>query len=165
MKPFKEYPGEVFVYEKHDVFLKRMESQGRPVKIDPNLIRHEVFDVEAIGKNIAGVDKSVNDFIRRNRIIQREENLDSDKIMNFSIAVSEAVQNAILHGGENPERLVYITILWIPGVSLYVGVTDNLGQLDFSKINFTAEGAGLDEHGRGMFLMTMLSSAVIYIPK
>lgn len=161
LEPYKELPGKVYLFTgKHNVFLKPATESS---EIDPNNIVCEYFDVEAVGDNIPRVDERIESFIREKGIVKREDSLTQDRLTNFMIAISEAVQNAILHGPKGTERLVHITILWIPGINLYAGVSDTLGQLDLGAINFSADEAGLDSCGRGVFLMTMLSSAVLYI--
>lgn len=162
LKPYKELPGEVYLFiGKHDVFLKPTKKS---CQVDPSSIVCEYFDMEAVGDSIPRIDQRIEGFIQEKGIVEKEEGLTKSRLTNFMIAISEAVQNAILHGSESTERLVHITILWIPGVSLYVGVSDTLGRLDLDCINFSAEEAGLESCGRGIFLMTMLSSAVLYIP-
>jgi len=91
-----------------------------------------------------------------------------DKLVDFEIAISEAVQNSVLHDGEDPERKVGIHILYIPKIALLVGVTDDLGPLNIEelKLDVVDENGlpSLAEGGRGLFIMSSLCSIVAYVP-
>jgi len=161
VKPYKKLKGDVYLFKgKHNIDL---ESAKTDTLIDYKKIVWHWFEMEARGENIEITVDRIEKFIRTQKV-----NLDNSRIIDLSIAVSETIHNAISYGQEDGQRKIGINILIIPCDSIYVGVTDDLGPIDLDKVNFDVvdEGGNLNlgEHGRGIFTMIMLSSAVLYLP-
>ena len=161
MKPYKELPGEVYIFGgQHKICLKPLK-QDKKIKLGGILQGN--FEIGAQDKNLSKAVENIDRFIEEERLP-----LSKNQLVNFFIAISEAIGNAIAHGEKRPERKIGINILYIPDDSLYVGVTDDLGPLDLDKLKFdVVDESGkvnLSDHGRGVFTMIMLSSVVVYLP-
>ena len=78
----------------------------------------------------------------------------------ISVAVSQAVNNAIVHGNhQNPELNVTITLGTCRG-GLFVEVADEGCGFDFGSYGSLPAGEG--EHGVGIFVMNQLADEVTY---
>lgn len=152
VKPYKLPDGSYIFKGKHTVY--------RPVGVDPGLIQQIDFKVESRRENIPVVMDKIEDIIK-------SFPFKKDRLVDFAIAVSEAVQNAILHH-QQTDHLVWVNIIYLPRAMLYVCITDDGGPLNVQELNFDSsdpEGQiNLSPSGRGFFLMTSLSSVVAYVP-
>ena len=95
--------------------------------------------------------------------IAREMNLSEDQQDNFSIAVTEAVGNAIIHGNKkNPKKKV--RIIFTPGEDqIKVSVTDQGKGFDLNKISNPLDPKNLmKESGRGIFILKTLMDEVSF---
>jgi serine/threonine-protein kinase RsbW len=84
--------------------------------------------------------------------------IDQERFINFHIAVSEALINAIVHGNkENPEKRVLVDI-YENDDSLEVVVKDEGEGFNVNKLPDPTESENLHkEHGRGVYIMKMLT--------
>ena len=84
--------------------------------------------------------------------------IDQERFINFHIAVSEALINAIVHGNkENPEKRVLVDI-YETDDSLEVVVKDEGEGFNVNKLPDPTESENLHkEHGRGVYIMKMLT--------
>lgn len=80
-----------------------------------------------------------------------------EKFINFQIAVSEAIINAIVHGNkENPEKFVFV-FLTCNDESLCIKIQDQGDGFDIKKLpDPTDQSNILKEHGRGIFIIKTL---------
>ncbi len=90
---------------------------------------------------------------------------DTHRMVDFIIAVSELVQNAFLHAPTGVQTHVEISVLYVPTVGVFVGVSDSLGpvpaevfQRNLHSVDLLAEG------GRGFPIMRTFSSLLFYNP-
>jgi len=83
--------------------------------------------------------------------------LQMEKFINFQIAVSEAIINAIVHGNkENPEKFVFV-FLTCNDESLCIKIQDQGDGFDIKKLpDPTDQSNILKEHGRGIFIIKTL---------
>ena len=83
--------------------------------------------------------------------------LESERMINFQIAVSEAVVNAIVHGNkENPGKKVHI-ILNSEGDSVEIKVRDEGGGFDIGDLpDPTNDENIMKESGRGIYIIRSL---------
>lgn len=83
--------------------------------------------------------------------------LQMEKFINFQIAVSEAIINAIVHGNkENPEKFVFVFIS-CNDKSLCIKIQDQGDGFDIKKLpDPTDQSNILKEHGRGIFIIKTL---------
>lgn len=84
--------------------------------------------------------------------------INQERFINFHIAVSEALINAIVHGNkENPEKKVLVDI-YENDNSLEVVVKDEGEGFNLNKLPDPTESENLrKEHGRGVYIMKMLT--------
>lgn len=154
LKPFRMPDGSI-------IFSGRNVIYRTPGQIDPKSIFQRHFSIQALDEEITRADELLEGIIF-------ELPFERDELIDFSIAVSEAVRNAIAHGLRSSDRKVGINILYIPEEVLLVGITDNLGPLKIEDIRLdVVEADGqpqMDTHGRGFFIMCALTSMVAYFP-
>ena len=83
--------------------------------------------------------------------------LENERMINFQIAVSEAVVNAIVHGNkENPSKKVHI-IVNSGGDSVEIKVRDEGGGFDIGKLpDPTNDENIMKESGRGIYIIRSL---------
>ncbi len=95
--------------------------------------------------------------------IAREMNFSEDQQDNFSIAVTEAVGNAIIHGNKtNPKKKVQI-VFRPKKDRIEVSVTDQGQGFDLNKIsNPLAPKNLMKESGRGIFILKTLMDEVSF---
>jgi len=103
----------------------------------------------------------VEDFIDE---IHKEHKFREDAYGNILISVTEAVNNAILHGNQNDTgKKIEVSCTFITDYLVSFTVTDEGNGFDFRSIKDpTAPENLLDEHGRGVFVMLHLADEVIY---
>jgi|GEM_PF-6487948 anti-sigma regulatory factor (Ser/Thr protein kinase) len=90
---------------------------------------------------------------------------DTWAMSDFVIAVSELIQNAFLHAPANTETQIEVSVLYVPTVGVFVGVSDALGPVPPEV--FTQDLQTMDrmaEHGRGFPIMRTFSSLLFYNP-
>ncbi len=95
--------------------------------------------------------------------IARKMNLSEDQQDNFSIAVTEAVGNAITHGNKkNPKKKVRI-VFRLGKDKIKVSVTDQGQGFDLNKITDPLDPKNLmKESGRGIFILKRLMDKVSF---
>jgi len=83
--------------------------------------------------------------------------LQIEKFINFQIAVSEAIVNAIVHGNkENPEKFVYV-LIECSDKCLSIKIQDQGEGFDIKELpDPTDQSNILKEHGRGIFIIKTL---------
>ena len=89
--------------------------------------------------------------------INKSVGLDESKFLNFQIAVSEALINAIVHGNhESDSKIVKMEIQYNDN-SITVKIKDEGTGFDINKLpDPTQEENLFKEHGRGIFIMKSL---------
>ena len=94
--------------------------------------------------------------------INKSVGLDESKFLNFQIAVSEALINAIVHGNhESDSKIVKMEIQYNDN-SITVKIKDEGTGFDINKLpDPTQEENLFKEHGRGIFIMKSLVDSFI----
>lgn len=155
MPRYFKMPGEVFVFKGKNACYHTKSA------IDTNIISQVFFEIKAKGENISKAEKRIEKIVRKFPF-------NKDRLTYFIIAVTEALQNAVLHGQSNPKRKVGINILYVPHLMLFVGITDDLGPLPIKELKFDVIDKecrlNLSDCHRGYFLMAKLSSMLVYYP-
>lgn len=107
-------------------------------------------------KSIAEVEKFVDRIVHRYRI-------DNDQQGNILISLTEAVNNAIIHGnGEDRSKKVSIRLRENRG-RLAIQVSDEGKGFDYRKLPDPTKGDNLFKcGGRGVFLMQRLSDSISF---
>jgi serine/threonine-protein kinase RsbW len=84
--------------------------------------------------------------------------IEQERFINFNIAVSEAIMNAIVHGNkESDDKRVYVDI-FDDGKSIEVVIKDEGRGFDFSSIPDPTKDENLHkDHGRGIYIMKILT--------
>jgi len=84
--------------------------------------------------------------------------INQERFINFSIAVSEALMNAIVHGNrESEEKRVFVDI-FSDETSLEVFIKDEGGGFDYASIpDPTTDENLMKDHGRGIYIMRELT--------
>jgi len=93
--------------------------------------------------------------------VSEDLNLDEDNYGNVLIAVTEAVNNAIIHGNKN--NLIKLVTVEVNKITKEVifSVIDEGGGFDFTKLPDPTAPENLEKpDGRGIFLMKNLSDKV-----
>ena len=89
-------------------------------------------------------------------------NINNSYFSNISIAISEAVKNAIIHGNKNDiSKSVILKFKQVSG-SLIFEITDEGNGFDFNNINDPTEVDSNDSSGTGIYLMSSLSDVLNY---
>lgn len=155
MSHLRKMPGNTFIFKGNKIISRTAK------KIDPATIIQKSFEVGAVEKNIPLGMNRIERFIKKFPFC-------GDRLIDFIIAISEALQNAILHGSQSAKRKVGINILYIPEEMLFVGITDDLGPLPIEGIKFDVVDRkcrlNISDCDRGFFLMIKLCSIVAYYP-
>ena len=109
-----------------------------------------VLTLKSKRSEIDTIDKYLND-------INKSLGLDESKFLNFQIAVSEALINAIVHGNhESDSKIVKMEIQYNDN-SITVKIKDEGTGFDINKLpDPTQEENLFKEHGRGIFIMKSL---------
>jgi len=91
-------------------------------------------------------------------------NFREDVYGNILITVTEAVNNAILHGNRNDSsKKIRITCSFLTEYMISFAVEDEGAGFDFKSIKDpTAPENLLDEHGRGVYVMQNLADEILY---
>jgi len=112
------------------------------------------LEIKSDVSNISEVEKLID-------IVCEDLKLDEDNYGNILIAVTEAVNNAIIHGNQNnPIKLVEITVDKITNEVIF-SITDQGGGFDFTNLPDPTAPENLEKpDGRGIFLMKNLSDKV-----
>jgi serine/threonine-protein kinase RsbW len=89
--------------------------------------------------------------------INGEFGLNHDRLINYQIAISEALVNAIVHGNkENPDKSVYIEINY-DNSKLVIKIKDEGDGFILEEIpDPTKNDNLLKEHGRGIYIINSL---------
>ncbi|MDD5360852.1 MAG: ATP-binding protein [Ignavibacteria bacterium] len=84
--------------------------------------------------------------------------IEQERFINFNIAVSEAIMNAIVHGNkESDDKRVYVDV-FDNGKSIEVVIKDEGRGFDNSSIPDPTEVENLHkDHGRGIYIMKILT--------
>ncbi|MCE3007624.1 MAG: ATP-binding protein [Bacteroidetes bacterium] len=103
----------------------------------------------------------VEDFIEE---LNQLYNFREDVYGNILITVTEAVNNAILHGNRNDSsKKIRITCSFLTEYMISFAVEDEGAGFDFKSIKDpTAPENLLDEHGRGVYVMQNLADEILY---
>ncbi|HPP40429.1 MAG TPA: ATP-binding protein [Candidatus Kapabacteria bacterium] len=99
--------------------------------------------------------------------IKQKYSIPDDRFYNLLIALSEAFNNAIIHGNKlNPEKIVELEIL-CNDTDLKISVKDEGEGFDLSSVADPRESDNLlKENGRGIFLIrSLLDDAKFYPTK
>ncbi len=99
----------------------------------------------------------INKLEKNLRKINKIVNLDESKLVNFQIATSEALINAIVHGNKEDERKIVILQISYTPDSITVSIKDEGTGFDISTYPDPTDSKNLfKEHGRGIFIMKSL---------
>lgn len=91
-----------------------------------------------------------------------ENNINNTFFGNISIAITEAVKNAMLHGNKsNAEKIVYLQFRQNDGSLVFV-IKDEGNGFDLKSIPDPTEVEFSESKGTGIFLMTSLADGVIF---
>jgi len=107
-------------------------------------------------KELSGIERLAGE-------VARKMNLSEDQQDNFSIAVTEAVGNAIIHGNKkNPKKKVRI-VFRLGKDKIKVSVTDQGQGFELNKITDPLDPKNLmKESGRGIFILKTLMDEVSF---
>lgn len=85
-------------------------------------------------------------------------NIEQERFVNFSIAVSEALMNAIVHGNrESEEKKVFIDV-YESDKEIEIRIKDEGSGFDYSSIPDPTTDENLHkDHGRGLYIMKILT--------
>jgi anti-sigma regulatory factor (Ser/Thr protein kinase) len=134
------------------------DDGGNFPEVDYQSIQQIRFCVCSNPRNIARTVACITRFAQR--LPFNRENLTF-----FIIAVSEAVQNAILYAPNPGVDVVEVNLMYIPHVYLLVGITDANGSVPLRCLCAEPGDIPADaEHGRGLYTMRMFSSLFVYYP-
>lgn len=97
------------------------------------------------------------------KTIGKKYGLSQDQIVNLTIALTETVGNAILHGNkQDPKKKVYITF-WVTKDSLHMNVQDQGTGFDLGGLEDPTLPENLmKESGRGIFILKNLMDEVSF---
>jgi serine/threonine-protein kinase RsbW len=105
-------------------------------------------------KNITQIEPLIEE-------IKKVLRLSDDDEGTLGIALSEAVNNAILHGNNSqPDKLVKININHLNGKLMITVMDEGIGFTDDSKVDPTDPENLLKTSGRGLFLMRQMMQNV-----
>jgi serine/threonine-protein kinase RsbW len=113
-------------------------------------VRNINFTIKSERSEILKFEKILED-------INKEFGLIQDRLINYQIAISEALVNAIVHGNkENPEKSVFIEINF-DKEKLETKIKDQGNGFILEDIPDPTENNNLlKEHGRGIFIIKSL---------
>jgi len=103
----------------------------------------------------------VEPFIER---VREDLNISDDIYGNMLVAITEAVNNAILHGNsENPDKMVEISAKKTGNNQICFTIKDEGSGFDYNNLPDPTSPENLEKPtGRGVFLMTHLSDMVVF---
>jgi anti-sigma regulatory factor (Ser/Thr protein kinase) len=143
----KKLPGVLCRYGK-------MPNPSRPIHISAIAQWHWIVptDPRAIESTVQNVESVIGQL-----------SFSRARFSNFIIAVSELIQNAFLHAPAGTETSVEVSILYLPEVGVYVGVSDALGPIPAAVFKHDLQHMDtMAEHGRGIPIMRTFSSLLVY---
>lgn len=126
-----------------------------------NIAILETLTITSDPNNIAQVEAFVED-------IRVKYNIADDAYGNILISLTEAANNAIIHGnGSDPSKTVEITVTPdAKGKSLTFSVTDQGPGFDYNNLADPTAPENIDQPcGRGVFLMMQLADLVVFSKK
>lgn len=96
--------------------------------------------------------------------VRNHTNISDDVYHNIMIAITEAVNNAVIHGNKfDKNKKVHISIK-VNLNNIYIDVSDEGTGFDPSTLPDPTEGENIyKESGRGVFLMKVLSESTEYV--
>lgn len=114
------------------------------------------IEIKSSLKNMSEVESLIDD-------VCESFELDEDNYGNVLIAVTEAVNNAIMHGNRNDEnKLVSINASLIDGKVVFVIQDEGVG-FNFDNLPDPTAPENIEKpDGRGIFLMKNLSDQVVF---
>lgn len=118
------------------------------------LLEHQKLSITSKTENIVLVEKMVED-------VCDLYNIPEDNYGNILVALTEAVNNAILHGNQaNPDKLIDISFKTKPSELSFI-IKDEGNGFDYSSLPDPTEPQNLENpNGRGVFLMRNLADKV-----
>jgi serine/threonine-protein kinase RsbW len=118
------------------------------------LLEHHKLSITSKTENIVLVEKMVED-------VCDLYNIPEDNYGNILVALTEAVNNAILHGNQaNPDKLINISFKTKPNELSFI-IQDEGKGFDYSSLPDPTEPQNLENpNGRGVFLMRNLADKV-----
>jgi len=113
-------------------------------------VKNITFKIKSNRAEISKFEKVLED-------INSEFGLNHDRLINYQIAISEALVNAIVHGNkENPEKSVFIDISYDQSI-LVIKIKDEGEGFNMEEIpDPTKNDNLLKEHGRGIYIINSL---------
>lgn len=113
-------------------------------------MKNITFKIKSNRAEISKFEKVLED-------INSEFGLNHDRLINYQIAISEALVNAIVHGNkENPEKSVFIDISYDQSI-LVIKIKDEGEGFNMEEIpDPTKNDNLLKEHGRGIYIINSL---------
>jgi serine/threonine-protein kinase RsbW len=113
-------------------------------------VKNITFKIKSNRTEIPKFEKVLED-------INSEFGLNHDRLINYQIAISEALVNAIVHGNkENPEKSVFIDISYDQSI-LIIKIKDEGKGFNMEDIpDPTNNDNLLKEHGRGLYIINSL---------
>lgn len=116
--------------------------------------KNQTLKINSNPKSIRLVERLIED-------VSQIYNLNEDCYGNMLIAVTEAVNNTILHGNQNnPDKLVKIGFE-VDSSHLVFSVTDEGPGFDYAALPDPTDPNNIDKlNGRGVFLMSSLSDSI-----
>lgn len=107
--------------------------------------------------------QEINNTVQQVETVLEQLPFSHSRFSDFVIAVSELIQNAFLHAPMGTETSVEVSVLYLPSVGVFVGVSDALGPIPAVVFKHNLERMDtLAEHGRGMPVMRAFSSLLVY---
>ena len=110
--------------------------------------------LESRSENIAQVEKLIDDVCEECKVNQ-------DYYGNILIAITEAVNNAIVHGNKrNPDKKFFVSCETSDSALTFIVEDEGIG-FDFENLPDPTDPDNLEKpHGRGVFLMRNLADKV-----
>lgn len=122
----------------------------------------EKLTIVSLPENIVSVERYIEN-------LSSEYNIDDSVFGNMLISVTEAVNNAIIHGNKkNPDKLVTIThnLETNPFKTLTIKIVDEGEGFDYMNLPDPTAPENLEMiGGRGVFLIKQLADVVIFSDK
>jgi len=114
------------------------------------------ISIESKVENIALIEKVIDEVCASSKV-------DDEYYGNILIAVTEAVNNAIMHGNKaNPEKTVTVEF-WVGPKGLICKITDEGPGFDFENVPDPTSPENLEKpNGRGVFLMRHLADEIVF---
>jgi serine/threonine-protein kinase RsbW len=114
------------------------------------------ISIQSKVENIALIEKVIDEVCASSKV-------DEEYYGNILIAVTEAVNNAIMHGNKaNPDKTVTVEF-WVGPKGLIYKVTDEGPGFDYENVPDPTSPENLEKpNGRGVFLMRHLSDEIAF---